>query len=59
MTQDAVTTFVKDVIKGIKEKKFTVGIFLDISKAFDTIDHAILLNKLEHNGIRGNALDLG
>ena len=45
------------ITSAIDERKHTVGIFLDLSKAFDTVNHRMLLDKLEHFGIRGLALE--
>lgn len=42
----------------IESKLLTMGIFIDLRKAFDTINHTLLCNKLERYGIRGVTLDL-
>ena len=44
------------ISKTIEQKKFGCGVFIDLKKAFDTVNHTILLRKLEHYGIRGPAL---
>ena len=55
-TELAIIELVDKITKGIDQGKYTLGIFLDLSKAFDTIHHRILIKKLEHYGIRGICL---
>ena len=54
-TSHALINFVSKVANAVDCHKYLAGIFLDLSKAFDTLDHAILLSKLEACGITGTA----
>ena len=55
-TDYALINLCDKIIDSLSKKEHIIGIFLDLSKAFDTIDHHILLYKLERYGIRGNTL---
>ena len=53
----ALMTLTDKLIESLDKKEYIIGIFLDFSKAFDTVDHKILLDKLYHYGIRGSAYE--
>ena len=54
--QHAVSELIGNIQKNLEQGKISIGVFIDLSKAFDTLDHQILLKKLEIYGIRGNSL---
>ena len=56
-TYMAVLTLVDKISEALNNGNYVIGVFLDFSKAFDTIDHDILLKKLEKYDIQGAALD--
>ena len=56
-TSYALTKLYDKISCAIDNREITVGVFIDLSKAFDIVDHNILLEKLEHYGIRGLALN--
>ena len=56
-TEYAAMEFTDKVFKDIEEQNISLTIFMDSSKAFDTLDHNILIKKLAHYGINGTPLE--
>ena len=55
-TEHAILQFTRDIAQNFDNGKFTLGVFIDLSKAFDTVDHQILLKKLKHYGVNETTL---
>ena len=54
--ENAVSELLSTIIKGKEQGLYTVSLFLDLSKAFDSLEHEMMLRKLESYGICGNVL---
>lgn len=55
-TIDAVNSFIEKISTSIDKNSKVAGIFCDLTKAFDSVNHELLIYKLEKYGIRGSAL---
>ena len=55
-TEHAIIQLIDQINNCFEKNHFTVGIFIDLKKAFETVDHAILIKKLKHYEIKGNNL---
>ena len=56
-TLDAIVNFTSDVYESINKGEYTIAAFIDLKKAFDTVNHKILLEKLYYAGIKNSTLN--
>ena len=56
-TSLAILDVCTQLVNAVENKQFSTCIFLDFAKAFDTVDHNILIYKLEYNGVSGITLN--
>ena len=55
-TEHALLSITEQIKTNFHQKKYSCGVFVDFEKAFDTVNHKILLSKVEHYGIKGASL---
>ena len=53
----AILELTNTIFESFENNEYTTGIFIDLKKAFDTVDHSILLSKLNFCGVRGTPLN--
>ena len=56
-TESALLNYIDNIQNQLNDRKYSISIFMDLSKAFDVINHDILKHKLYHYGFRGNFLN--
>ena len=56
-TEHAILELVRNITKSFENNEYVLGVFIDLKKAFDTVNHEILLHKLKLYGINGKCLE--
>ena len=54
-TDHALIKLIDSIYDSFNQNKYTLGVFIDLSKAFDTVDHNILIDKLNSYGVKNNS----
>ena len=56
-TEHAILQLTRDITSSFEKSKYTLGVFIDLSKAFNAMGHQILNKKLQYHRIDGTALE--